>query len=227
MLRIYKNKSIKTNTQEEDMDMAEFPIELLSLMQQPKESFELEDRGIIFINSVLTKQTLDRPSKKLLNLHFNSEFTDPIQILINSPGGFTDAGWAFIDIMESIKNPITTIAIGEIASMATSIFIAGDKRIMSPNSIAMIHEFSTGTSGNYSDLVASRKAEDIEYQKDLDHLLRHSKYTSHTQITNFLLKDTDNWLTPKEMRIHGLCDEISLRRKRKLRTKIKPKTKKK
>ena len=225
MLKIYKSRASKSTTQEEESDMMELPIELLSLMQQPKENFELEDRGIIFINSVLTKQTLERPSKRLLNLHFNSNFTDPIQIIINSPGGFTDAGWAFIDIMESIKNPITTIAIGEIASMATSIFIAGDKRIMSPNSIAMIHEFSTGTSGNYSDLVASRKAEDIEYQKDLDHLLRHSKYTSHAQITNFLLKDTDNWLTPKEMEMHGLCDEISARRRRKSRPKQKAKKK--
>ena len=126
MLKIYKSRASKSDIQEEESEMMELPIELLSLMQQPKENFELEDRGIIFINSVLTKQTLDRPSKRLLNLHFNSNFTDPIQIIINSPGGFTDAGWAFIDIMESIKYPITTIAVGEIASKASSIFIAGD-----------------------------------------------------------------------------------------------------
>ena len=123
--------------------------------------------------------------------------------------------------MESVKNEIITIAVGEIASMATSIFIAGDKRIMSPNSIAMIHEFSTGTSGSYSDLIASRKAEDIEYHKELDHLLRHSKYSSHTQVTTHLLKDTDNWLTPKEMKQHGLCDEISSKRKRKSKSRNK------
>ena len=39
------------------------------------------------------------------------------------------------------------------------------------------------TAGNYSELVASRKAEDIEYQKELDHLLRHSRYTTEAQIT--------------------------------------------
>jgi ATP-dependent Clp protease protease subunit len=143
-----------------------------------------------------------------LSLHFNPNFTETIQIIINSPGGYTDAGWAFIDMMDFVKNDIKTIAVGEIASMATSIFISGDERVMSANSVAMIHEFSTGSSGNYSELVASRKAEDMEYQKDLNHLLKHSRYTTQTQITANLLKETDNWLTPTEMKYHGLCDEI-------------------
>jgi ATP-dependent protease ClpP protease subunit len=117
--------------------------------------------------------------------------------------------------MEFVENEIVTVAIGEIASMATSIFIAGDQRIMSPNSVAMIHEFSTGTAGSYAQLVAGRKAEDIEYQKDLSHLIRHSKYTTEAQITTNLLKETDNWLTPKEMQFHGLCDKITAKRKRK------------
>jgi len=212
MLKIHKpkikEKNENTFIQEEDVEQIEFPMELFQLMQA-RDNLELEDRGIIFINSVITKHTLDRAYKRLLSLHFNPNFTETIQILINSPGGYTDAGWAFIDMMEFVKNPIKTVAIGEIASMATSIFIAGDERVMSPNSIAMIHEFSTGTAGNYSELVASRKAEDIEYQKDLDHLLRHSKYTTETQITTNLLKETDNWLTPKEMKHHGLCDVIS------------------
>ena len=231
MLKIHnpkiKDKNETTFVQEEEQEHMEFPMELFQLMQA-RDNLELEDRGIIFINSIITKHTLDRAYKRLLSLHFNPNFTDTIQILINSPGGYTDAGWAFIDMMEFVKNEIKTVAIGEIASMATSIFIAGDQRIMSPNSVAMIHEFSTGTAGSYAQLVASRKAEDIEYQKDLDHLLRHSRYTTETQITTNLLKETDNWLTPREMMIHGLCDEVTEPRPRKKkRTTKKKKTKRK
>lgn len=211
--KIQNLKTSLTKEEEQEQEMMELPLDFFQMVQS-RDNLELEDRGIIFINSIITKQTLDKAYKRLLSLHFNSGFNEPIQIIINSPGGFTDAGWAFIDMMEFVKNEIITIAVGEIASMATSIFIAGDKRIMSPNSVAMIHEFSTGTSGNYSELVASRKAEDIEYQKDLDHLLRHSKYSNHTQITTNLLKETDNWLTPEEMKSHGLCDEITTQRKR-------------
>ena len=217
-----KNKK-KLSEEDYEQEIEEIPLDLLRFMN-PREGMELEERGIIFINSVITKQTLDKAYKKLLSLHFDSNFNDPIQILINSPGGYTDAGWALIDIMEFIKNDIITIALGEIASMATSIFIAGDKRIMSPNSIAMIHEFSTGTSGNYSELLANRKAEDIGYEKDLNHLLRHSKYNSHQQITTNLLKETDNWLTPKEMLNHGLCDKVMSQRKRKKKKKSGKKT---
>ena len=227
MLKIHNPKSKEKNetqfVQEEETEQAEFPLELFQLMQA-RDNLELEDRGILFINSVITKHTLDRAYKRLLSLHFNPNFTDTIQIIINSPGGYTDAGWAFIDMMEFVKNPIKTIAVGEIASMATSIFIAGDQRVMSPNSVAMIHEFSTGTAGNYSELVASRKAEDIEYQKDLDHLLRHSRYTTQAQITSNLLKETDNWLTPAEMSYHGLCDEITEPRPRKKKRSAKKKT---
>ena len=223
MLKIspqHKTNQSNSPTAEEEQELTEFPMELFQFIQA-RDVLELEDRGIIFINSVITKQTLDRAYKRLLSLHFNPNFTDTIQILINSPGGYTDAGWAFIDMMEFVANDIKTVAIGEIASMATSIFIAGDERVMSPNSVAMIHEFSTGTAGNYSELVASRKAEDIEYQKDLDHLIRHSKYTTEAQITTNLLKETDNWLTPQEMKFHGLCDEIT-----KPRTQHRRKTKK-
>jgi len=231
MLRIHSSKLKEKNensdfVQEEEQEQMEFPLELLQLMQA-RDNLELEDRGIIFINSIITKATLDRAYKKLLTLHFNPNFTDTIQILINSPGGYTDAGWAFIDIMEFVKNPIRTVAIGEIASMATSIFIAGDERIMSPNSVAMIHEFSTGTAGNYSELVASRKAEDIEYQKDLDHLLRHSRYSTQAQITTNLLKETDNWLTPNEMKLHGLCDQITEARVRPKKKTTRKKSRKK
>jgi ATP-dependent Clp protease protease subunit len=176
---------------------------------------------------VITKHTLDRAAKRLLSLHFNPNFNETIQIIINSPGGYTDAGWAFIDMMQFVRNPIRTIAVGEIASMATSIFIAGDERVMSHNSVAMIHEFSTGNGGNYSELVASRKAEDIEYQKDLDLLLLHSRYTTETQITQNLLKETDNWLSPTEMRYHGLCDEITSQKPRPKRKSSKSKSAKK
>jgi len=230
MLKIHnpkiKQKNETTFAQEEEQEQVEFPMELFQLMQA-RDNLELEDRGILFINSVITKHTLDRAYKRLLSLHFNPNFTETIQIIINSPGGYTDAGWAFIDMMEFVKNDITTIAVGEIASMATSIFIAGDQRIMAPNSVAMIHEFSTGTAGNYSELVACRKGEDMEYQKDLDHLLRHSRYTTQAQITTNLLKETDNWLTPNEMKYHGLCDEITTQRPRNLKKITKKRTKKK
>lgn len=169
----------------------------------------LEDRGIIIINSYISKETLARATRRMLVLHFDEEFTDDIQVVLNSPGGFTDGGWAFIDTMRFVKNKVITVAMGEICSMATSIFIAGDYRIMAPHSTAMIHQFAWYREGNYSDLVAGRKMEDLEQEKDIQHLIDCSKYKSEAEVKKHLLKEYDNWLSPKEMKKHGLCDEIS------------------
>lgn len=186
------------------------PFEYLS--QINKEMGNLENRGIINISSEISKESLARATRTLLRLHF-SDFNDPVQIIINSPGGFTDAGWAFIDMMDFVNLEIRTIAMGEVCSMGCSIFIAGDHRIMSPNSCAMIHQFTWSTAGNYGELVAQRKAEDMEHEREVRHFINHSKYKTETEIRKHVLLECDHWLTPKDMLSHGLCDEIYVPRK--------------
>jgi len=191
---------------DDDDDDGEDPFEFFS--QFGEENKNLENRGIIFINGPITKDTLARASKRLLTLQIDKDFQDDIQIIINSPGCYVDAGWAFIDLMTFCSNRIVTICMGEICSMGTNIFIAGDHRIMSPNSQAMIHHFSWAAMGSYPDLVAQRKAEDLEHQREIEHLLQCSKYTKLEDVRKQLLKDQDHWLSPKEMKLHGLCEQI-------------------
>jgi ATP-dependent Clp protease, protease subunit len=200
-------KKFEDNKENDDDDEeGEDPFEFFS--QFGEENKNLENRGIIFISGPISKETLSRAGKRLLTLHFDKEFKDDIQIIINSPGGFCDAGWAFIDLMTFCSNRIVTIAMGETCSMGTNIFIAGDHRIMAPNAQSMIHHFSWAAMGNYADLVAQRKAEDMEHQREMEHLLKCSKYKTFADVEKYLLLDQDHWLTPKEMKKHGLCDQI-------------------
>lgn len=215
-----KTTEADDDEEEADEDEEAVPAEILASIFG-KDNEKLENRGIIIIGTEISKLALSRATKKLLSLHFNKDFQDEVQIIINSPGGYTDAGWAFIDLMQFVRMPIRTIAMGEICSMATHIFIAGDYRIMAPNSCAMIHQFSWQSSGNYSDLVANRKSEDMEYKKEIRHLIAKSKYSTEKEVREHVLLDKDNWLTPEEMKSHGLCDEVS-----KPRPKEKPKPKK-
>ena len=173
-----------------------------------KKDNALEDRGIIVINEMISKDSLASHYKKILALHFDSNFTDEVQVILNSPGGYNDGGWAFIDLLNFIKNPVRTIATGEICSMATMIFISGDHRVMSPNSVAMIHQFSSYSEGTYGDLVANRKAEDMEHAKIIAHFIHNSKYKNEKEVLANLLLDHDHWLSPFEMYEHGLCDEV-------------------
>jgi ATP-dependent Clp protease protease subunit len=201
--------------EEEEEGQPSFPFPFPPLL---KDEQELEQRGIIFILGGISKESLMRAYKKILALHFDKDFSETIQVIINSPGGYTDAAWALIDLFSFCKHPIRTIALGEICSAATNIFISGDERIMALNSCAMIHQFSWQTAGNYSDLVASRKAEDMEHKREIEHLTRHSKYTTKKEVRKHLLLDKDHWLTPEEMKKHGLCDEVSPPKRKKRKT---------
>lgn len=187
--------------------------QVIHVMQLPTmqggEVNDLESRGVIILDREITKQTLAHASAKLLSYHFNEKWDEPIQLILNSPGGYLDAAWAFIDIMDSIRVPIRTIAMGEIVSAAAMIFVNGDERIMSPNSSAMIHHFSTMTGGSYPELVASRKSEDLQADRIIDHFLRNSTvYKTAKQVEDKILLSHDNWLSPKEMKRHGLCDVV-------------------
>ena len=193
---------------EEDEIDRPFP----SLQKSPAD--ELEERGVIILDKEISKQTLAKPSARLLSLHLNPQFNDTVQIVLNSPGGYTDAMWAFIDLMESSRLHIRTVAMGQICSAATMIFIAGDERVMAPNSTTMIHHYSDVAYGTHYDLVAARKEQDMEAAKVVGHLLKHSKYSTAKEVESKLLLKNDNWLTPTEMKKHGLCDILLKPRRR-------------
>lgn len=200
------NKNSPASNEEEFI----LPLELFQNMNMGgnHEDHILDQRGFIIIDKDISKQSLSQSYKKLLALHFNHQFTDPIHIIINSPGGYCDAGWAFIDLMTFVKNKIITIAMGEIASMATSIFITGDERILTPNCSTMIHQFSDFGTGNYGDLVAKTKMWELEYERSVNHFVKYSKYKTKDQVEKHLLKQNDNWLSPLDMKKHGLCDRV-------------------
>lgn len=174
----------------------------------------LAENGVLFLTGEVSSKSTERLIKQMWAYHFDNEYTNSLNLIINSPGGYTDAGWALIDTMDAIKNPVNTIAMGNIMSMAFLIFITGAHRAMSENVISMIHHFSAGEWGNYPQLIASRKGHELEYYRGIKHLVQHSKYITEIQVREHLLKDQDNWLSPKDMKKHGLLEKIFKIRKR-------------
>lgn len=192
----------------EEIEETEELEESLGSTSYISDSKRLENKGLLVLDGDITSYTIGPIIKKMLLMHYNDEFTDEIQLIINSAGGRLDIGWALIDIIGFVKNKVRTVAIGEICSMATMIFIAGDHRVMAPHSVAMVHQFSGLVSGNYSDFLASRKSQDISHDMFVKHFVEHSKYSSQEEIEKHLLQKNDNWLSPEEMLEHGLCDEV-------------------
>jgi ATP-dependent protease ClpP protease subunit len=198
---------------DEEDDEEELADAISSALVPKTDIDDLEEHGVIVIDKEITKKTLAKASNRLLALGLDPTFNETVQIILNSPGGDTDAMWGFIDLIETSRLTVRTIAMGEICSAATEIFITGDERVMSENSVAMIHNYSTITYGSHHELIAARKWQDIEYQKSIRHYLKHSKYNTAKDVEKHVLLRNDHWLTPEEMKKHGLCETILKGRK--------------
>jgi ATP-dependent Clp protease protease subunit len=181
---------------------------LLPMMGGGQSRDVLDENGVIFLNGPVTAKSSESIIRKLWSYHFDSDYTGEINLILNSPGGYADAGWALIDTMSATRHHINTIAMGDISSMAVLIFVAGDTRKISENAITMIHHFSSMSYGNYPDLIAERKGHDLEYSRGMKHFLKHSKYNTETEILKNILKEQNNYLSPQQLKKHGLCDYI-------------------
>jgi ATP-dependent Clp protease protease subunit len=122
------------------------------------------------------------------------------------------AGLAIYDTMQYVKAPVSTICLGQAASMAAVLLSAGvrGKRFAVPNARIMIHQLSGGFSGQASDIeIQAREA--LRLKKTLDEILAH-----HTgQAIERISKDTDRdyFMSPHEAKDYGLIDEVIVHKK--------------
>lgn len=111
------------------------------------DSVKIEDELLktreIFLTDSVDADSMDSIIKQLMYL-YRDDPDQEITLYINSPGGDVDSGLAVYDFMKLIKAPIRTVCIGIAASMGAILFLAGDRRVMMPNSRIMIHDPAPG-----------------------------------------------------------------------------------
>ncbi len=169
----------------------------------------LKDR-IIFIGGGIDDALADLVIAQLLFLESEDPEKD-ISIYINSPGGVVTAGMAIYDTMQYIKPDVSTICIGQAASMGAVLLAAGakNKRYALPNSRIMIHQPLGGAQGQASDIEI--QAQEILRMKDmLNGILEF-----HTgQPLKRIKRDTDRdfFMSSKEAKEYGLIDEVVQRK---------------
>jgi len=145
-------------------------------------------------------------------LFLESENPDKdISLYINSPGGSVTAGMAIYDTMQFIKPDISTLCVGQAASMGAILLTAGTKgkRFALPNSRVMIHQPLGGFSGQASDIDIHAK-EILKVREKLNLILK-----SHTgQSIATVQKDTDrdNFMSASEAAAYGLIDKVLTKR---------------
>lgn len=166
---------------------------------------------IVFITGPIDDGTASLVCAQLLHLESENPKKE-ISMYINSPGGYVTAGLAIYDTMQYIGCPITTVCIGQAASMGSLLLAAGDagSRTALPNARIMVHQPSGGYSGVASDI--ERHAEEImELKKRLNNI--YVKHTGQEYDAIEAKLDRDTFMTAEEARDFGIIDQVFERRK--------------
>jgi ATP-dependent Clp protease protease subunit len=133
--------------------------------------------------------------------------TKDISFYINSPGGIVTSGLAIYDTMRYIRPDISTVCIGQAASMGSFLLCAGakGKRFSLPNARVMIHQPSGGAQGQATDIEIQAK-EILSLRSRLNDI-----YAEHTGQPIKVIEEAverDNFLSPNEAKAFGLIDEV-------------------
>lgn len=160
---------------------------------------------IIFLGTPINDEVSNLIIAQLLFLE--SEEQKEISMYINSPGGVVSSGLAIYDTMQYIKSPVSTLCVGQAASMAAVLLATGrpGKRYALPNARIMLHQGSAGFQGSMPDIDIQAK-EIMRVRSIMNEILaRHT----HQDIDK-ILRDTDRdfFMSSEEAKTYGVIDSV-------------------
>ena len=170
---------------------------------------DLYKSGIFLFMDVVNPDNCKDVIEFILKQNTEKKRKKKLQLMICSPGGDMSSCFALIDIMKGSKIPIHTIGLGLIASCGLLLFISGEKgkRILTPNTSILSHQFSWGSHGKEHELFAQIKEFELSTKRMLDH---YKKCTGLTEkdIRKHLLPPEDVWLSAQDAKKLGICDAV-------------------
>ncbi len=161
---------------------------------------------IVFITGPIDDTTATLVCAQLLFLEAENPNKE-ISLYVNSPGGVVTSGLAIYDTMQFVKPPISTLCIGQAASMGALLLGAGEKgaRFALPNARIMLHQPSAGFRGQATD-IALHAQEIIALKRRLNDI--YVKHTGQDYTTLETALERDNFMTPERARDFGLIDGV-------------------
>ena len=165
---------------------------------------------IVFLVGPINDNVASLVTAQLLFL----ESEDPIKeisLYINSPGGLVTAGLGIYDTMQYIKPDVSTLCIGQAASMGSFLLASGTKgkRFSLPNSRIMVHQPSAGFQGQATDIEIHAN-EVLSLKKRLNEI--YSKHTNKSVDEIKAALERDNFMTPDNAKDFGLIDKVVVNR---------------
>ncbi len=175
-----------------------------------EKSFDIFSRllreRIIFLGEEIDDEMANSIVAQLLLLDSENPEKD-IMMYINSPGGVITAGFAIYDTMKHIRADVSTICLGEAASMGAFLLSAGTKgkRMALPSARIMIHQPLGGAQGQATDIEIEAK-EILRMKKELNTLL--AEHTGQTIEKIYADTERDNYMSAQEAVEYGLIDKV-------------------
>ena len=174
-------------------------------------SIDLEDHNIhLFMDDFDSKSV--KPVIEFImqkNLLPSAKRPKHLTLMINSPGGDLNAAFALIDIMRGSTIPVHTVGIGQIASCGLLTFMSGKKgkRVITPNTSILSHQYSWGSYGKEHELFARVR----EFELTSERLMAHYRKCTGLDdkaIKKWLLPAEDVWLDAEQAVKYGIADEV-------------------
>lgn len=171
----------------------------------------LQDNGIMLLMGEISTESIKPVIEWILHEnHVRKKKSKELLLMICSEGGALSDAFALIDVMHSSKIPVKTVGLGMIASAGLCIFIAGEpgRRILTPNTSILSHQFSWSSSGKVHELFATVKEFELTQQRMLD-LYKTSTGLSEEEVLKILLPPQDVYLGAEEALQYRICDQIA------------------
>ena len=169
----------------------------------------LLSKGITIFMGDVTETTMIPLVEWILAANLSNKPQKELTLGICSPGGDLNACFALIDVMKGSRIPIKTIGMGMIASCGLLMFISGTKgkRILTPNTSILSHQYSWGSYGKEHELFATVKEFELTTKRMITH------YKTCTGLTEKLIREKllpphDVWLDANQAKKLGICDKI-------------------
>ena len=160
----------------------------------------------ILISEAITSELARRVYQNLILLE-SDDAEKPIMLIINSPGGEADTGFGIYDMIRFVRPPVRCLVAGLCASAAVMVYLAAPKesRLSLPNSRFLLHQPSSATFGQASDLeIASREI--LKLRDRYNEIVAHETGKSKDQITDDA--DRDFWMSAHEAMEYGLVNKV-------------------
>ncbi len=168
--------------------------------------------NIVFIGAEITDEVANSVVAQLLYLEAERPDTE-ISLYINSPGGNITSGLGIYDTMQYVGSDISTICVGQAASMAAILLSAGTpgKRYCLPNARIIIHQPMGGFKGQATDIAIQAK-EILRIRERINQILNHHTLQPLKRIQEDI--ERDFIMTPEQAKAYGIIDEVIVSRRR-------------